>query len=338
MPFGRYANFSNTTDDGSSPGTHIIRRLAEQVERKSIECRKNTKLVDIVRKGDRVTGVHVASPTGDYFIEAKAVILACGGFGNNEDMLAEYADAGSFIGLPHSGAVSATGEGMLAAAAIGAELSNMTAIKANNICHVCPNGAVISLATIQGVAALVNTNGERFIDESGTTINQKSYAELDQPGQEAWAVFDQRQIDAKALLRDYNALGYFVSGETWEELADAMGLSADATLTFAEQMQTWQGLEEKSEDPLFGGLVINNFNQPPYYAALVKPAMQSTYGGVTTDTAAHALDVDGNPIPGLYAAGAVSGHGCFGNSVGNGLTIASCFGMIAGRTAAAELE
>ncbi len=337
VPFGKYANFSNTTDDGSSPGTHIIKRLAEQVERKGIECRKNTKLTSIIREGDSVTGVRVSTPDGDYTVMAKAVILACGGFANNEDMLVEYADAGSFVGLPHSGAVSATGEGILAAAEVGADISNMTAIKANNICHVAPNGAVISLAAIQSSAALVNDDGARFIDESGTTINEKSYAELDQPNQEAWAIFDQRLMDAKALLRGYDALGYFECGQTWEELAEAMGLGDEATATFIEQMQLWQGLEEKAEDPLFGGKVINNFSNPPFYAALVKPAMQSTYGGVTTDASAHALDASGTPIPGLYAAGAVSGHGCFGNSVGNGLTIASAFGMIAGRTAAAEI-
>ena len=339
VPFGKYnpKTFSNTTDDGSSPGTHIIKRLGEAVRRAGIDTRLNTKLVSIVMDGDRAAGVVVENPTGQYTISAKAVILACGGFGYNEDMLATYAQAERYIGLPHSGAVSAKGEGILAAREIGAALSNMTAVKANNICHVAENGAVISLAAIQSIAALVNANGERFVSESGTTIDQKSEAELDQPGQGAWAIFDQVSMDEKALLRGYDALGYFAQGNTWEELAAAMELDASATQNFVNAMTAWQQAGEGAEDPDFGGTVVNGFVKAPYYAAAVKPAMQSTYGGVTTDPEARALREDGSAIPGLYAAGAVSGHGCFGNAVGNGLTIASVFGMVAARTAVAEL-
>jgi fumarate reductase flavoprotein subunit len=66
--------------------------------------------------------------------------------------------------------------------------------------------------------------------------------------------------------------------------------------------------------------------------------MQSTYGGVHTDENARVLSTEGNIIPGLYAAGAVSGHGCFGNEVGNGLTIASTFGMIAAASALEDIQ
>ena len=338
VPFGKWANFSNTTDDGSSPGTHIVKRLAEAVERKGVDMRLNTRLTSIVTDGDRVTGIVVENPAGSYTISAPAVILASGGFGYNEDMLAEYADAAAYNGLPHSGAVSAKGEGILAAKEVGAALSNMTAIKANNVCHVADNGAVISLAVVQSVAALVNDEGKRFVSESGTTIGGKSEAELQQPNQEAWAIFDQALVDQKALLRGYDALGYFVKGDTWEELAGAMGFDEASAANLTEALTAWQELGEGADDPEFGGKVINGFVQPPFYAALGKPAMQSTYGGVTTDPAAHALREDGTPIPGLYAAGAVSGHGGFGNVVGNGLTIASTFGLIAARTALEELE
>lgn len=337
VPFGRWANFSNTIDDGSSPGTHIVKRLAEAMERKGIDVRLNTKLTSIVMDGSRAAGVVVQNSAGSYTIGAPAVILASGGFGYNEDMLAEYANAASYNGLPHSGAVSAKGEGILAAKEIGAALSNMTAIKANNVCHVASNGAVISLAVVQSVAALVNDEGQRFVSESNTTIGEKSEAELQQPNQEAWAIFDQALVDQKALLRGYDALGYFVHGDTWEELGAAMGLDEAGTAHLSEALTAWQELGEGAEDPAFGGKVINGFTQPPYYAALVKPAMQSTYGGVTTDPCARVLREDGTPIAGLYAAGAVSGHGCFGNVVGNGLTIASTFGLIAARTALEEL-
>lgn len=339
VPFGKYneKTFSNQIDDGTSPGTHIIRRLGEELGRQGIEYRLNTRLVSIEREdGGAVTGVVVDGGAGEYRVSAKAVVLASGGFGYNDEMLAEYADAARYAGLPHSGACSATGEGILAAQAAGAALSNMDAIKANNICHVADNGAVVSLASVQSVAALVDDSGKRFISESASTINEKSEAELALPGQEAWAVFDQKMMDAKAQLRGYDKLGYFVSGQTWEELAEAMGLDEEGAASLASELGAWQELGEGADDPEFGGKVTNAFDQPPFYAAHVQPAMQSTYGGVTTDAEGRALDESGQPIPGLYAAGAVSGHGCFGNQVGNGLTIASTFGMIAGRAAAAE--
>lgn len=185
VPFGKFAKFSNTIIDGSSPGVHIIKRLAEQVNERGIDYRLNTKLVSVTREGDAVTGVVVANPDGEYAIGAGAVLLACGGFANNEDMLTEYADAASYCGLPHSGSASATGDGILAAKAIGADISNMTAIKANNICHITANGAVVSLAAIQGVSVLVDDTGRRFINETDSTVHEKSDAELKLPSQEA---------------------------------------------------------------------------------------------------------------------------------------------------------
>ena len=331
--------FAIGMDDGSAPGVSIIKRLGEQLDRKGVDYRLDTKLVSIVTdEAGAVTGIEVQNPGGTYVISAPAVILATGGFGNNEDMLAEYADAADFCGLPHTGAVSAMGEGILAAKEVGAAWGDLTAIKANNLGHVASNGAVISLATIQTVAALVNDEGMRFVNESGTPIHDKSKATLLQPNKEAWAVFDQKAMDAKALLRGYDALGYFESGETLEELAAAMGFDEAATANFVATIGAWQQQAEGDADETFGGTVLNAYDQPPFYAALVQPAMQSTYGGVKTDPAARVLNEEGTPIPGLYAAGAVSGHECYGNVVGNGLTIAATFGMIAGQTAAADLD
>ncbi len=337
VPFGKWAKFSNTITNGSSPGTHIIKRLGEQIVDKGIDYRLNTKLKSIVKSGNKVTGVVVENASGEYTISADAVLLASGGFGYNEDMLSKYADAAAYNGLPHSGSASAMGEGILAAEAIGADLYNMTAIKANNICHVTERGAVISLATIQSVAVLVDNTGNRFIKEFGTTVHNKANAELELPGQEAWAIFDQTMLDQKKLIRDYNALGYFKTGATWEELADAMEYDATAKADFVATMNKWQATGVGNIDEDFGAKVASIFDNPPYFAARIKPAMQSTYGGVHVDPATHVIDTEGNVIPGLYAAGAVSGHGCFGNEVGNGLTIASAFGIIAGETIAADL-
>lgn len=332
VPFGRYSSFSNTIIDGSSPGTHIIKRCAEQIDYLGIDYRTDTSLTSISMDNGTAVGVEVSTSKGDYKISADAVVLASGGFGRNADMLAEYANAASYAELPSSGSISAKGEGILAAMDVGAEIANMDAIKANNICHIAENGAVISLATIQSVAVLVDANGKRFINETGTTIMEKSSAELELPEHRAWAIFDQKQMDQKKLLQGYNEHGYFSSGNTWEELASAMGLSSESSSNFVVTMEKWQNAGKGNVEGDFGATVKDPFDTPPFYAASIQPAMQSTYGGIKTDKAGHVISTTGEIIPGLYAAGAVSGHGCFGNEVGNGLAISSAFGMIVAQT------
>ena len=74
--------------------------------------------------------------------------------------------------------------------------------------------------------------------------------------------------------------------------------------------------------------------KPPFYAALVTPSMQSTYGGIKTNNKAEAIDTKGHVIPGLYAAGAASGHEAFANEVGFAAIIGLTYGRIAGENAA----
>jgi fumarate reductase flavoprotein subunit len=221
------------------------------------------------------------------------------------------------------------------AQAVGADLWNMDQTKANNLCHVADNGATVSLAAIQNNIVLVNKEGKRFVKESDSSINAKSYAELEQTDHEVYAIFDSTMMDSNAMLRGYNDLGYFLGGDTLEELADKMDVDKDA---FLETMKNYHQYCVDGKDPEFDTAMTDTLEDAPFYAVLVTPSMQSTYGGVHTDENARVLSTEGNIIPGLYAAGAVSGHGCFGNEVGNGLTIASTFGMIAAASALEDIQ
>ncbi|QOS68708.1 FAD-dependent oxidoreductase [Eggerthella guodeyinii] len=338
VPFTKFHEFAYQTTDGSSPGPYIIKCLSSELDRLGVDYRVNTALRSIDVSNGAAVGVTVTGPTGDYQIKAKAVLLATGGFARNNDLLTDYAEAGDYVSLPRSGSASATGDGIVAAKDIGADVWNMTAFKANNACHVAENGAVVSLYTLSETSALVDDEGNRFINETDATIPEKSVAELARPNQEAWSVFDQKTMDAKKLVQQYNELGYFVTGTTWEELASAMGMDEASTERFLATMDKWQSTGVGNVEEDFGATVKDAFDTPPYYAAHVKPAMQSTYGGVKTDASAHVIGTDGSAIPGLYAAGAVSGHGCFGNVVGNGLSIASTYGMIAADSIVSDLS
>lgn len=334
VPFGKYTGFSNKTIDGSSPGAHIIRCLGQELDAQGIDYRLNTRATSIVMENGVAKGVVVSTKAGnEYTIHADAVVLATGGFGANNEMLQEYAP--QWVGLPSTGAISATGDGILMAQAVGADIWNMDQTKANNVCHVAENGATVSLAAIQNNIVLVNKEGKRFIQESNSSINAKSYAELEQTDKEVYAILDSTLMDTNAMLQGYFDLGYFLKGETFEELAAQMEIDQE---TFLETMKNYRQYCIDGKDLEFDTAMTDTLEDAPYYAVMVTPSMQSTYGGVRTDENARVISTGDEIIPGLYAAGAVSGHGCFGNEVGNGLTIATTFGMIAAKSVLEDLN
>lgn len=96
--------------------------------------------------------------------------------------------------------------------------------------------------------------------------------------------------------------------------------------------------EGLKNDKAFGRKIQYPMLNTPYYAALVTPSMQSTYGGIKTNTKAEALDTKGHVIPGLYAAGAASGHEAYANEVGFAAIIGLTYGRIAGENAAAYVK
>ena len=182
-------------------------------------------------------------------------------------------------------------------------------------------------------AILVNANGERFIDEVGTR-DVVSAAEIAQPGSYSWLIVDQAMADASSVIQGYIKKGYTVTGQTYEELAKAMGVDEAA---FAETMKTWNGYVEAKNDPDFGRTSFANpLNNGPYYAIKVTAGVHHTMGGVTINSATEVLKEDGTVIPGLFAAGEVTGgvHGA--NRLG-GTAVADfvVFGRIAGDSAAA---
>ena len=89
------------------------------------------------------------------------------------------------------------------------------------------------------------------------------------------------------------------------------------------------------KDLEFNRKIQHPIAKAPFYASLVTPSMQSTYGGIKTDEKAQALGTNNRPIPGLYAAGATSGHEAYANEVGFAAIIGLVYGKIAGENAAA---
>ena len=276
-------------------------------------------------------GVSATGKTGNKVtVNAKAVVLATGGFGANLDMVVQYAP--QLEGFMTTNAAGIQGQGILMAEALGAATVDMEQIQI----HPTVQADTASLITegLRGDGAiLVNANGERFIDEVGTR-DVVSAAEIEQPGSFSWLVVDQKMVDASTVIQGYIKKGFMLSGETYEELAGALEIPADA---FAATMDTWNGYVAEKNDPDFGR---TSFAQPldtaPFYAVKVTAGIHHTMGGLKIDPETHVLNTSGEAINGLYAAGEVTGGVHGGNRLGgNAVADFVVFGRIAGEQAAA---
>jgi len=182
-------------------------------------------------------------------------------------------------------------------------------------------------------AILVNAEGKRFIDEVGTR-DVVSAAEIAQTGSYSYLIVDQAMVDASSVIQGYINKGFTVEGEDYAALAEALGIDAAA---FEETMTNWNSYVEAQEDPDFGRTSFANpLDTAPYYAIKVTAGIHHTMGGLKIDSSTEVLDTDGNVIPGLFAAGEVTGgvHGA-NRLGGNAVADFTVFGRIAG-TAASE--
>lgn len=332
VPFGRFQKdkWFHITKDGSAPGPHIVRALSKKIADDNINYRLNSQVVDLLMKDGKVVGATVKTGAGSYKVTAKAVVMATGGFSASHELVKKWAP--EWVGRPTTGAVSLTGDGILMAQKVGAQTVAMQEIKANYLCHPLTARDGVSLTAITPYNILINHEGKRFVDEGHASINFKSRAMMKQTGHEAYAIVDQTAMDNLKLMRNYAAAGYFVKANTVEELASKLKVDQKA---FIKTMKDYMAACQAGKDPEFNRRIQYPIAKAPFYAALVTPSMQSTYGGIKTDEKAQALNADNKPIAGLYAAGATSGHEAYANEVGFAAIIGLVYGKIAGENAAA---
>lgn len=332
VPFGRFQKdkWFHITKDGSAPGPHIVRALSKKIADDNINYRLNSQVVDLLMKDGKVVGATVKTGAGSYKVNAKAVVMATGGFSASHELVKKWAP--EWVGRPTTGAVSLTGDGILMAQKVGAQTVAMQEIKANYLCHPLTARDGVSLTAITPYNILINHEGKRFVDEGHASINFKSRAMMKQTGHEAYAIVDQTAMDNLKLMRNYAAAGYFVKANTVEELASKLKVDQKA---FIKTMKDYMAACQAGKDPKFNRRIQYPIAKAPFYAALVTPSMQSTYGGIKTDEKAQALNADNKPIAGLYAAGATSGHEAYANEVGFAAIIGLVYGKIAGENAAA---
>lgn len=315
-----------------SVGSYMIPLLQAKCEELGVEFIMNTTANEILTDANgAAVGIAATDKNGAAVtVNAKAVVLATGGFGANLDMVVEYKP--DLAGFMTTNAPGAQGQGIDMAVAIGAGTVDMDQIQIHPTVEA--NTAALITEGLRGDGAiLVNAEGNRFTDEVGTR-DVVSAAEIAQTGSYSWLVIDQAMADASSVIQGYINNGYTVTGETYEELAEAMGVDAAA---FAATMDKWNAAVAAGVDEEFGRTSFANpLDTAPYYAIKVTAGIHHTMGGLTINPQTQVLAGDGTVIDGLYAAGEVTGGVHGGNRLGgNAVADFVVFGRIAGEQAAA---
>ena len=313
-----------------SVGSYMIPLLQENCEKAGVKMMLDTTATEILTDANgAAVGVKATGASGETVtVNAKAVVLATGGFGANLDMVVKYKP--ELKGFMTTNAPGIQGQGIEMAEAIGAATVDMDQIQIHPTVEA--NTAALITEGLRGDGAiLINAEGKRFIDEVGTR-DVVSAAEIAQTGSYSWLVVDQAMADNSSVIQGYIKKGYTVTGATYEELAKAMGVDGAA---LAETMNNWNGYVEAKNDPDFGRTSFANpLNTAPYYAIKVTAGVHHTMGGLKINPNTEVLNENGEVIPGLFAAGEVTGgvHGA-NRLGGNAVADFTVFGRIAGAAA-----
>ncbi len=331
---GASVNRIHAPADGSAVGNYLVDKFSAKLAELGVDIMLNTKATELIMEDGKVAGVKAEGPDAYYTIKAKAVILACGGFGANLDMIAEYRP--DLQGTVTTNAPGATGDGIVMAQAAGAALVDIEQIQLHPTVE--QTTSMLITESVRGDGAiLVNQKGERFTNEL-LTRDAVSAAELAQEGQYAYIIFDQHLRDNLKAIEKYVTNGLTVQGDTIEELAGKLNIDP---ATLAKTLNDWNEIVKNQYDGQFGRTTGMNadLTVAPYYAIQIAPGIHHTMGGVKIDTAAEVIDTKGNVIPGLFAAGEVTGGVHGGNRLGgNAVADIVIFGRIAAESAIAYAE
>lgn len=316
---------------GVAIGPHLIKTLYRSALDKGVEIRTRNKVKNLIYEEGKVCGVVVENYDGSlYRLNAKAVIMATGGFGGNIEMIEKYrADLAGLSTVNHRGA---TGDAFEWTTSVGGALTQMEMIQIHPTAE-AESHILISEGVRGNGGILVNRSAKRFVNELQTR-DVVSAAIMEQAGESAFLIFDKEERHSLASIETYIQQGIVYEGQTLSALANEIGLEANA---LQETVSRYNEFQSNGIDEDFGRnaeSMITPINTPPFYVVEVKPAIHHTMGGVSVNANMEVLTVDKTVIPGLYAAGEVTGglHG--GNRLGgNGVADIVVNGKIAGSSA-----
>ena len=331
---GASVNRIHAPADGSGVGAYLVDRFSAKLNELGVKVMLETAATELLTDEDgKIAGVKAVGPDAMYTINARAVILASGGFGANEAMYTTYRP--DLKGTVTTNAPGATGDGIVMAQALGADLVDIEQIQLHPTVE--QTTSILITESVRGDGAiLVNQGGVRFTNEL-LTRDAVSAAELAQEGSYAYIIFDQKLRDNLKAVEKYVKSGITVQADTIEGLAEQLGIDP---ATLAKTLNDWNEIVKNQRDTQFGRTtgMKEDLATAPYYAIKIAPGIHHTMGGVKINTAAEVINTEGAAIPGLFAAGEVCGGVHGGNRLGgNAVADIVIFGRIAAESAMAYL-
>lgn len=323
-------------------GTGFIETYLNYIDKTNGEAQVmyNTTATELILEGNKVVGVKAADRYNNYTIKAtKGVVMAAGGFGANVAMRNEYnTHWDDLSNIKTTNHVGATGDGIVMAEAIGANLVGMEWIQLLPMGD--PETGSLSGNIEQGVEnrIFVNKDGNRFVDE-GERRDVMTKALFEQQDDFMWVILDKHSYPTEDIKNHFNEsiaelveAGRAYRADTLEDLAQQIGVNPENLVKAVEGFN--KGVDAGKDE--FGRtLFMDKIDSPPYYAGARVPTVHHTMGGIQINTEAQVLMADGTIIENFYAAGEVTG-GIHGSNRlgGNALADINVFGRIAGRNAA----
>ncbi|TCZ76655.1 flavocytochrome c [Paenibacillus albiflavus] len=303
-------------EDGSAVGQYLVSGLVRNVQEQGIPLFVNANVTEITEKDGKVNGVKVTfNQKDEKVITADAVIVASGGFGANMDLISEVRP--DLKGLVTTNQEGSTGDGIKMIEQLGGTTVDMDQIQVHPTVQQEKSYLIGEAVRGEG-AILVSSEGKRFTNELNTRDNVTA-AINKLPEKSAYLVFDSGVKSRAKAIQQYEKMGFVIQGDSIEALAKEMGVPADQLKT---TLDTWNSAVKDKKDAEFGRTTAmdNDLSGAPYYAIKIGPGIHYTMGGVVINTNTEVLNKDGKPIPGLFAAGEVTGglHGqnrIGGNSV-----------------------
>jgi tricarballylate dehydrogenase len=352
---GRFKFWGGLTIEAVGGGPGLVEFLAKAASQLGVTTRFGTRAIALRTGPSGVTGVVVRSGWQEETIACDAVVLAAGGFQANTEWRTRYLGPGWDLAKVRGSSFN-TGDGIRMALDIGASpAGNWSGCHAVQWDRNAPEFGDLSVGDgfqkhSYPWGIVVNSAGRRFIDE-GADFRNYTYAMygrrvLEQPDQVAWQIFDAKVAH---LLRDEYRIREVTraSADTLEGLAakldgiDQAGFVREIAAYNAAVDQDTPFDPNVKDGRAASGIAVpksnwaNTIDTPPYQAFAVTCGITYTFGGLRIDPQARVLDTDLNPIPGLYAAGELTGGLFYFNYPGgSGLTNGSVFGRIAGARAA----
>ena len=311
-----YGGTNHMAEDNQYSGEVIQAGLEKAANELGVDIRPGTKGMDLVMEDGACKGVVVLNNDNEtYTINAKSTILATGGFCSNKELLAEYAPGYEVFNT--SNQMGTTGDFVKIFEQNGFKMENMGKMSFfSNI--------IVPYRDLTGGAdmnLLANKEGTLLPNKSG-----KDRGTMIQENGAAFYITDKTGYDSFYRIRKHVALGYYSEGATLEELAEKLGIDAEALKASVEQYNA--DAAAGAENAQIAAVPARALDaEGPYYGVRVEGANHMTKGGVVCNENAQVLNADDTVVPGLYAAGEVTWQaGGYSESV--------CFGKIAGAQAA----